>query len=87
MSGEMKRGAVAIIDALGFKGIWKLHGAEAILDTLRVMKADAMDDTGMLNSVGVAALDLESTLLQEFRRPRPTCRPRRLEERPPLPRC
>lgn len=31
----MHIGAVAILDALGFKGIWGVHGADAVLDKMR----------------------------------------------------
>jgi hypothetical protein len=39
----MKRGAVAIVDALGFKGIWKRHPAGEVLAKLRGFKEDVAE--------------------------------------------
>jgi len=38
---EAKRGAVAVLDALGFKGIWKRRDAKAVLDRMRVISTES----------------------------------------------
>jgi hypothetical protein len=37
----MRRGAVAFMDALGFKGIWRRHRHDAVLDKLRCLRTAA----------------------------------------------
>ena len=47
----MKRGAFALIDALGFKGIWKKVHEEELLGKLRKMSTEMVDFTGHMNEM------------------------------------
>jgi hypothetical protein len=49
----MRRGAVAIIDALGFRGIWRRYPPDVILAKLKALASTTMDETGAVVNAAV----------------------------------
>lgn len=47
----MKRGAVAVLDALGFKGIWKRYDPARVLASLKLSSVAAQGQTNFLNKM------------------------------------
>jgi hypothetical protein len=55
----MKHGAVAILDALGFKGIWKRERSESILAKLRRLRDVVVEDITRAQQTSPAMLGVE----------------------------
>lgn len=62
---RMKTGAVGIIDALGFKGMWKKRDVADLLATLRAIKGAARSDAGYLNELVSQGIDVRCVFFSD----------------------
>jgi hypothetical protein len=60
----MRRGAVAVLDVLGFKGIWKRHAAVDVVATLQRLAETTAQQT---RSIETAARDEDSAFIETMR--------------------
>lgn len=54
--GDFRLGAVAVIDALGFKGIWQKHSLSSVLQTLRRVRTTALSWSNLRTHFGDQSL-------------------------------
>lgn len=57
MPVTMRRGAIALIDVLGFKGIWRRHSEEAVIRSLEALQAASQEDARQATAGPATTID------------------------------